>query len=106
MKNVGLLLLSLSLVACSFKQPNIKWAEENNIKYNVYEYSVDEWNKILDSLGDSSRITVCLFFPPNHIMIKKGHNNGITFKEYCLNHEIGHMREYLERMPYHSKYAH
>lgn len=23
----------------------------------------------------------------------------------CINHEVGHLREYLEKIPYHSKYA-
>ena len=39
----------------------------------------------------------CFFYPPN-IIYRTGNYP-------CLDHEVGHFREYIEGVPYHSKYA-
>jgi len=104
---------ALLLVSCSsikFRPDNIRWAKENHVHFRVVE------------IDENDKGNVCWFVKPDTIFVRRGSfvyhyyvnplnpwreiiEFRMTYKEYCLNHEIGHLREFQEGLPYHSKYA-
>lgn len=103
--------------------PDGKWPEIDEFLYParvvpftivVVNISPGHWEKVLEIfrvreqnprlIFNPFRLTFaevldypCFFFPPNKIYRKGDYP--------CLEHEIGHVREYLEGVPYHSKFA-
>lgn len=123
MKRIGVLLMILFFNGCATYKWNIDWARENNIP--IIEVKVPEkswpytenfldtyivnpnavivfdipfkyWDEVLIKYK-AYLIDVCFFYEPNVIFRME--------KYPCLEHELGHLREYLEGIPYHSKYA-
>lgn len=103
------LVLFMSFIGCA----TIRWAKENNIEYEIIEIPDNLWTAVAKNNNFLPDIP-CFFKPPKYINIREGTYTAViiggikiqrTYKEYCLNHEVGHLREYLEGTPYHSKYA-
>lgn len=118
MRNVILSLVAVSVVfagCATFDRPNIRWARDNNVSYMVVRVPLGDWDNVSASFGVKyPNQHPCFFVPPNIIYVKSGEfRKGpsyefsifTSYEDYCLDHEVGHMREYLEGVPYHSKYA-
>ena len=116
------IVLSLAAISCGLKfhPDNIQWAKSNNIKFHVLEVSEKVWDQIVKNYqGEIDPESACLFISPEKIIARQGdfvyryetnafgHRIPIrmTYKEYCLNHEVGHIREFREQVCFHCKYA-
>lgn len=117
-----ILFLSILLTGCAlFTGPdNILWANKNKIDYRIVRISEDQW-PLLAKEKKFDPIHPCFFSPPGDksqtpylIFVRQGSyvyrivgdiKLKQTYEEYCLNHEIGHIREYIEKLTPHSKYA-
>lgn len=123
MKRIGVLLLVLFFSGCASGLSNFSWARKNNISIIevrvpekswrraenfldayivnpnaviVFNIPLEHWDKVLRKYWADLR-AVCFFYEPN-VIFRMG--------EYpCLEHELGHLREYLEGVSYHSKYT-
>ncbi len=111
MKRLRPMLILVLLTSCAalFVSANIEWARQNHIDYKIFEISELQWGEMADDPRSP-----CFFSPPNNIFILDGKYTYLimnnvefkrTYKDYCLDHELGHLREYLEGVPWHSKYA-
>lgn len=87
---------------------NIRWANENNIRYQVVEVSDALWANVAKPFAIDPK-SPCFFVVPDRIYVRGGQYLVAVFgdvriyrphKDYCLNHEIGHLREYLEGVPF------
>jgi len=80
---------------------NIEWAQQNNIPYVVVIIPNHSWKSTVLGNGGSSIDSynwICFWKAPDLIFIQEGY-------ESCLEHEIGHIREWKEGFPPHSKYS-
>lgn len=129
MKRNGILLIILFFSGCAAHQWNIDWVREKNISiievevhgeswhaienflnsYNSYIANpntvtmfiipIEHWDKTLIKYHvDLVDLRATCFFNPPRVIFRMG-------KYPCVEHELGHLREYLEGVPYHSKYA-
>lgn len=79
-------------------RPNQTWLERHEIVYVVKSIPAGSWAAYAQFNGVP--INSCgMFWPPHFIAVKEG------LEGVCLEHELGHVREHLEGVPMHSKYA-
>ena len=134
MTRIASLFFALVIGGCSsisFYPDNIKWVRDNKIEYSLEEVAEEEWRPLVKKMNKQygwiiQPENVCFFESPTmynnyqrKIYAKMGsyiekweqnswrETNPVTKKyiDYCLNHELGHLREYLEGVAWHSKYA-
>jgi len=96
---VSLLIVCGAVISCATE--NIYWARMHNIPYTIVIVPSTMWNDTVAIHGlrwwNPDEI-ICFWKPPDTIFIHHG-------REFCLNHEVGHIREWMEGFPPHSKYA-
>ena len=89
-----LFLLGLGLVGC-VSRANIQWVADERQFYGVLIVTQEEWV----NLGGPPN-ALCGFLEPSIVLVR----DHVPI-DSCINHELGHLREYLEGVPYHSKYT-
>ena len=100
----GLLLIAVVGVlfsGCSTIQAteNIHWAQQRQQQYAIVVLPPASWTKAAQAQGFDAA-SLCIFVAPQNILVRSDIDVNL-----CLNHELGHLREYRERLAYHSRYA-
>jgi hypothetical protein len=92
---------SLMLVSCTTFQAteNIQWARERNLPYAIVILPPERWARAANAQRFDPA-SLCVFVAPQNILVRSDVDLNA-----CLNHELGHLREYQEGLPYHSKYG-
>lgn len=115
------LVLLMSFTGCvALQSDNIIWAEKNKNLYSIIRVPDTRWPSLAKE-KNFDPIHPCFFLPPSDksqtpylIFVRQGSyvykivgdvKLKQTYEDYCLDHELGHLREYMEGVPYHSKYA-
>ena len=100
----GILLMLVSgliFVGCStfHAQENIQWAQQRNLQYSIVVLPPEQWAMAANTQRFDPA-SLCIFVAPQTILVRSDVEVNL-----CLNHELGHMREYQERLAYHSRYG-
>ncbi len=92
---------SLMLVGCTtlHATENIQWAREKNLPYTIMILPPRQWARAANAQRFDPA-SLCIFVAPQNILVRSDVDLNA-----CLNHELGHMREYQEGLSYHSKYG-
>ena len=118
---IFIIIALVPLASCSliqFRPDNLSWARTRGISYSVLEVAAEKWEEVAKT-HHVAPVHPCFFLPPKTIVIHAGTyieryehtafgeiiERRVSFKDQCFNHELGHLREYLEGKPYHSTYA-
>jgi hypothetical protein len=96
-----MLLSSFIFAGCSTfqAQENIQWAQQRNLQYSIVVLPPEQWAMAANTQRFDPA-SVCIFVAPQNILVRSDVDMTL-----CLNHELGHLREYHERLAYHSRYA-
>ena len=78
---------------------NQRWAMDTEQEYLIVVVAASAWPEHLTKVG-AAPDTACYFMAPAIIAIP----SDIPFS-FCLDHELGHLREHLEGFAPHTKYA-
>jgi hypothetical protein len=100
----GLLLILVSgciFAGCSTfqAQENIQWVQQRHLQYSIVVLPPQQWI-MAANMQRFDPSSLCIFVAPQNILVRS--DVDVAF---CLNHELGHLREYHERLAYHSQYA-
>lgn len=91
----------LLLVGCTalHATENIQWARAQNLPYTIMILPAQQWARASNAQRFDPA-SLCVFVAPQNILVRSDVDLNA-----CLNHELGHMREYQEGLAYHSKYG-